>query len=250
MKSPEPERAGARAEAEAEVVAGEVRRALPGSLRSAEAGVRVGDSAPAPAEPGDPGPRAEALCGREGPERTAPESTDGHLGLDWMDAPSPSPPSVIHHPLVHRSRLQHHGQLPGRCGPGASPGGWTRGRRDHTKDFLLDQECESSCEWNWEERMGEKEGGRDEAWQCQKRWEPHGRRNRVGESLSMGSSCRHPPGGPWATYKVLEESELGVSGRRSASSCGTGSVTDTPSSCSLSPNPDQALTGSQLVQAK
>ncbi|XP_045439242.1 uncharacterized protein LOC118721433 isoform X6 [Pipistrellus kuhlii] len=32
----------------------------------------------------------------------------------WMDAPSPSPPSVIHHPLVHRSRLQHHGQLPGR----------------------------------------------------------------------------------------------------------------------------------------
>ncbi|XP_045439240.1 uncharacterized protein LOC118721433 isoform X4 [Pipistrellus kuhlii] len=173
-----------------------------------------------------------------------------HRRFGWMDAPSPSPPSVIHHPLVHRSRLQHHGQLPGRCGPGASPGGWTRGRRDHTKDFLLDQECESSCEWNWEERMGEKEGGRDEAWQCQKRWEPHGRRNRVGESLSMGSSCRHPPGGPWATYKVLEESELGVSGRRSASSCGTGSVTDTPSSCSLSPNPDQALTGSQLVQAK
>lgn len=67
----------ARAAAEAEVVAGEVRRAPPGSLRSAEAGVR-GWLRPAPAEPGT---RAVALWGREGPGRTAPGSTEGRRGL-------------------------------------------------------------------------------------------------------------------------------------------------------------------------
>lgn len=45
----------------------------------------------------------------------------------------------------------------------------------------LTRSVESSCEWNWEERLGEKEGGRDEAGQPQKRWEPHTGRNRVGE---------------------------------------------------------------------
>lgn len=69
MKSPEPERAGARAAAEAVAGAG-------------EAEILLGASARAPAEPWHTGPWAVALRGREGPERTAPESMDGHLGLD------------------------------------------------------------------------------------------------------------------------------------------------------------------------
>lgn len=61
--------------------------------------------------------------------------------------------------------------LPGRCRPRASPGWWMRGRRGYRKDFLP---AGAGTLLNLPvsgigKRMGEKEGGRDEAWQPQKR---------------------------------------------------------------------------------
>lgn len=59
---------------------------------------------------------------------------------------------------------------PLRCPP--LTGGWTwwgDGAEATGSTWLADQNVvECSCSWNWEERMGEREGRRDEAWQPQR----------------------------------------------------------------------------------
>lgn len=79
-------------------------------------------------------------------------------------------------------------------GAGREPaldGGHEGGEIIRRTSCLIRNVVESSCEGNLEERTGEKEGGRDEAWQRRKRWEPH-RKEQGGREASTGSSSRHP----------------------------------------------------------
>lgn len=108
--------------------------------------------------------------------------------------------------------------------------------------------------------MGEKEGGRDEAWQRPKRWEPHVRRNRVGERPLHGVQFQTPPGRTVGHVQSAGGIRTSVSGRRSASSCWTGSVIAClrvslgprrpPSPCSEAPSlPSAAQQPGSIVMA-